>query len=60
MLEQGTSLGVTYVYNKDFWSEIGPENRRKLLDVTARGVARVADRLCSGVGKALKGSQDVD
>lgn len=39
LLDQGTSLGMTYVYNKSFWNEIGPEARRKILDLTARGVA---------------------
>ncbi len=58
MLEQGTSLGITYVYNKDFWSDIGPENRRKLLDLTARGVARVQIAYAQAVDKALKGSRE--
>jgi TRAP-type C4-dicarboxylate transport system substrate-binding protein len=58
MLEQGTSLGITYVYNKDFWSDIGSENRRKLLDLTARGVARTQIAYAQAVGKALKGSQE--
>ncbi|WP_294928785.1 C4-dicarboxylate TRAP transporter substrate-binding protein [uncultured Paracoccus sp.] len=39
MLDQGTSLGVTYVFNQDFWTDIGPEARRQILDVTARAVA---------------------
>ena len=39
MLDQGTALGVTYVYNRDFWNDIGPEARRQILDVTAKAVA---------------------
>lgn len=39
LLDQGTSLGMTYVYNRDFWSDIGPEARRQILDVTAKAVA---------------------
>lgn len=39
LLDQGTSLGMTYVYNRDFWNDIGPEARRQILDVTAKAVA---------------------
>ncbi|OEY66045.1 C4-dicarboxylate TRAP transporter substrate-binding protein [Marinobacter sp. X15-166B] len=39
LLDQGTSLGMTYVYNQDFWRDIGPDNRRLILDVTARAIA---------------------
>lgn len=39
MLEVGTALGMTYVYNKDFWADIGPEARRQILDASARGIA---------------------
>ncbi len=40
MLEQGATTGATYVWNADFWKEIGPENRRKILDVTGINLAR--------------------
>lgn len=39
MLDQGTSLGMTYVFNAGFWQNIGPEMRRQILDVTAKAVA---------------------
>lgn len=39
LLDQGTSLGMTYVYNRDFWEALGPEARRQILDVTAKAVA---------------------
>lgn len=39
MLDQGTALGISYVYNQNFWTDIGPEARRKILDVTAKAVA---------------------
>ncbi len=39
MLDQGTSLGMTYVYNRDFWKDIGPEHRREILDATAKALA---------------------
>lgn len=58
MLEQGTSLGLTYVYNKDFWKDIGPENRRTLLDVTAQNIARTQIAYAKAVNKALEGSKE--
>jgi TRAP-type C4-dicarboxylate transport system substrate-binding protein len=39
LLDQGTALGISYVYNQDFWKAIGPEARRQILDVTAKAVA---------------------
>ncbi len=57
-LEQGTSLGATYVYNKDFWKEIGPDNRRKILDATALGLARSQVAYAQGVAAALNGSAE--
>lgn len=58
MLEQGTSLGLSYVYSKDFWNEIGAENRRKILDVTARNVARTQIAYAQAVDSALEGSKE--
>ncbi len=58
MLQQGTVLGLTYVYNKDFWEEIGPENRRALLDVTARNVARTQIAYSQFVDTGLKESKE--
>lgn len=58
MLTQGTSLGLTYVYNKDFWKEIGVENRRKLLDVTATNLARTQIAYAQAVQSALDGSKE--
>jgi TRAP-type C4-dicarboxylate transport system substrate-binding protein len=55
-LEQGTSLGATYVYNKDFWKKIGPENRRKIMDVTALGLARSQVAYAQSVSTALEGA----
>ncbi len=40
LLDQGTSLGMAYVYNKAFWNEISPEARRQILDLTAHAIAR--------------------
>lgn len=57
-LEQGTSLGATYVYNKDFWKEIGPENRRKILDLTALGLARSQVAYAQAVGAAFAGAAE--
>lgn len=56
MLQQGTALGLTYVYNKDFWEDIGPENRRALLDATARNVARTQIAYAQFVDLALNES----
>ncbi|MBP6019023.1 MAG: C4-dicarboxylate TRAP transporter substrate-binding protein [Burkholderiaceae bacterium] len=58
MLTQGTSLGLTYVYNKDFWKEISAQNRRKLLDVTAVNVARTQIAYSKAVESALEGSKE--
>lgn len=56
MLEQGTSLGLTYVYNRDFWEEMTPELRRQMLDVTARNLARTQIAYAQTVDSALAGS----
>ncbi|MBP6019022.1 MAG: C4-dicarboxylate TRAP transporter substrate-binding protein [Burkholderiaceae bacterium] len=58
MLEQGATLGLTYVYNKDFWKEIGAQNRRKLLDVTARNVVRTQIVYAQEAESALQGSKE--
>ncbi|OEY66049.1 C4-dicarboxylate TRAP transporter substrate-binding protein [Marinobacter sp. X15-166B] len=39
MLDQGTAIGMSYVFNQDFWRDIGAENRRRILDVTAKAIA---------------------
>lgn len=55
-LEQGTSLGLTYVYNLEFWQEITPEQRRQLLDTTARNVVRAQIAYAQTVDSALAGA----
>lgn len=54
MLEAGTSLGMSYVYNKDFWASIGPENRRKILDVTGKALALTQIEYEAAVSEALE------
>lgn len=57
LLNLGTAMGVSYVYNKDFWSEIGPEARRQILDVTAMGLARQQIGYEAAVSVALEKTQ---
>ncbi len=57
-LEQGTSLGLTYVYNRDFWAGLTEENRKKLLDVTATHVAKKQIAYANAVSSALKGAAE--
>lgn len=54
MLDQGTSLGMTYVYNRDFWKDIGPKERRDILDVTAKAVAVTQINYAASVADALE------
>ena len=54
----GTGMGVSYVYNKDFWNELSPEHRRILLDHTAVGLARSPVAYHKGVKDALQGSKE--
>jgi len=58
LLPMGVVVGATYVYNKDFWSGLSPENRRILLDETAIGLARSQVAYHVGVANALKGSEE--
>lgn len=53
MLEAGTSLGMSYVYNQDFWGQIGPEARRQILDVTAKALALTQVEYEAAVNDAL-------
>ncbi|HMM08730.1 MAG TPA: C4-dicarboxylate TRAP transporter substrate-binding protein [Paracoccus solventivorans] len=53
MLEQGATLGMTYIVNKDFWTAIGPESRRRILDATAAAVARTQIGYDTAVSDAL-------
>ncbi|NHF74450.1 C4-dicarboxylate TRAP transporter substrate-binding protein [Paracoccus xiamenensis] len=57
-LEQGTSLGATYVYNKDFWAGLTPEQRRAILDATATGLARSQVNYAENVESGLAGAQE--
>lgn len=50
----GTAMGVSYVYNKNFWTQIGPETRRQILDVTAKGIATQQVGYEAAVGVALE------
>lgn len=54
MLEQGSTLGMTYIVNQDFWQNIGPETRRQILDVTARAVALTQIGYDTAVNDALE------
>ena len=49
----GTNMGVSYVYNKDFWTDIGPEARRQILDVTTKGIANQQIAYETTAAKAL-------
>ncbi|WP_217612363.1 hypothetical protein, partial [Deinococcus sp. GbtcB9] len=57
-LPQGSSLGATYVLNKDFWASQTPEDRRAILDLTAKALARAQVAYNQGVESALKGSAE--
>lgn len=57
-LEQGTSLGLTYVYNRDFWTDLSEENRKNLLDVTATHLANQQIAYAQAVDSAMKGSAE--
>jgi TRAP-type C4-dicarboxylate transport system substrate-binding protein len=57
-LPQGSSLGATYVLNKDFWSDLAPEDRRAILDHTGLALARAQVAYAKGVDTALKGSAE--
>lgn len=54
MMELGTAMGISYVYNRDFWREIGPEARRQIIDVTAQAIARKQVAYEGAVGDALQ------
>jgi TRAP-type transport system periplasmic protein len=57
-LPQGSSLGATYVLNKDFWASQTPEDRRAILDLTGKALARAQVAYHQGVDSALKGSAE--
>lgn len=57
MLDLGTAMGISYVYNKDFWSEIGPETRRQILDVTGRAIATQQIGYEAAVSESLEKTQ---
>jgi TRAP-type C4-dicarboxylate transport system substrate-binding protein len=57
-LPQGSSLGATYVYNKDFWAGLAPKDRRAILDLTGLALARAQVAYHQGVESALKGSAE--
>lgn len=58
MLEQGTSLGLTYVYNSDFWKDIGAENRKKIMDLTAKNLARTQIAYANTVNVGFEGAKE--
>ncbi len=53
-LPQGSSLGATYVLNKDFWAGLSAEDRRTILDLTGLALARAQVAYQQGVDTALK------
>lgn len=57
-LPQGSSLGATYVLNKDFWTALTPADRRSVLDLTAKALVRAQVAYKQGVDSALKGSAE--
>lgn len=57
-LPQGSSLGATYVLNKDFWAGLAPEDRRAILDLTGRALVRAQIAYHQGVESALKGAAE--
>lgn len=57
MLDQGTSLGMSYIYNKKFWNGIGPKGRRQILDVTAKAVALTQIKYQAAVKESLEKTQ---
>lgn len=57
-LPQGSSLGATYVMNRAFWAGLSPEDRRSILDLTGRALARAQVAYHQGVDSALKGSAE--
>ncbi|MDR5652640.1 C4-dicarboxylate TRAP transporter substrate-binding protein [Ruixingdingia sedimenti] len=57
-LPQGSSLGATYVLNKDFWAALSTEDRRAILDLTGKALARAQVAYHQGVDSALKGSAE--
>lgn len=54
MLEQGSTLGMTYIVNRDFWQDIGPEARRQILDSTGKAVALTQIGYDRAVNEALE------
>ena len=58
-LPQGTSLGATYVMNKDFWSGLDAADRRAILDRTGVALARAQVAYQQGVETGLKAATDV-
>lgn len=57
-LPQGSSLGATYVLNKDFWAGLSPEDRRKILDLTGPALAKAQVAYHQGVESAVAGSKE--
>jgi TRAP-type C4-dicarboxylate transport system substrate-binding protein len=55
-LPQGSSLGATYVFNRDFWKSLPAGDRRAILDLTGMALARAQVAYQQGVDSALKGS----
>lgn len=57
-LPQGSSLGATYVLNKDFWKGLSAEDRRAILDLTGMALVRAQVAYQQGVETALKASAE--
>jgi len=56
-LEQGATTGATYVWNADFWKDIGAENRRKILDVTGVNLARAQVAYYIGTAQGFESAE---
>ncbi|WP_172330319.1 C4-dicarboxylate TRAP transporter substrate-binding protein [Mangrovicoccus sp. HB161399] len=57
-LPQGASMGATYVLNKDFWSGLSTEDRRKILDLTGPALAAAQVAYHQGVESAMAGARE--
>ncbi|MGV8989410.1 MAG: C4-dicarboxylate TRAP transporter substrate-binding protein [Cypionkella sp.] len=57
-LPQGASMGATYVLNRDFWTNLSVEDRRKILDLTGPALAKAQVAYHKGVESAMAGAKE--
>ena len=58
ILKMGGVNGASWVYNRDFWKKITPEDRRVLMDEMAFGIARTQIGWAQNAQNALKRAQE--